>query len=168
MSRLFPILGLILLTGCSSSVVQPPETDKIHHALDELAAGRGEWDKFSITYDDMHGFHGGLTLTIHGDGQIERQIVINHAEVQTGKTLLVPKEDLEKLLALLRELRVWEQRTAERTSLPDESRTELTIHYGDNKTTIWEWYNEMSANARIEKVHDLMSQLVRSQQQPPQ
>jgi hypothetical protein len=146
---------LLSISGGSPSPVQNPRAARMHACLDELAAGRADWRKFSLTYDDVHGLHGGLTLTIHGDGHVEQQAV----RIQTQEPHDVRKRDLEKLLALLRELKAWEQRTPERQAVPDESVASLTIRCGGDAVRIWEWYNEVAANARIRRVHDLMTRL---------
>jgi hypothetical protein len=146
---------LLALAGCSPSPVQHPGADRMRACLDELAADRGDWSKFSVTYDDVHALHGGLTLSIYGDGRVEQHAV----RVQTRESRDVLKGDLKKLLALLRELQAWEQRTPERQAVPDESISSLTIRCGGDEVKIWEWYNEMAENARISRVRDLMSQL---------
>ena len=155
MPRLLAFACLLLVAGRPPSPVQDPGAARMRACLDELAAGRGDWGKFSLTYDDVHGLHGGLTLTIHGDGRVEQQAV----RIQTREPRDVNKRDLEELLGLLRELKAWEQRTPERQAVPDESIASLTTRCGGDAVRIWEWYNEMAANARIGRVHDLMSRL---------
>ncbi len=155
MPRFLAFACLLFVAGRSPSPVQDPGAAGMRACLDELAAGRGDWRKFSLTYDDVHALHGGLTLTIQGDGRVEQQAV----RIQTREPRDVRKRDLEKLVALLRELKAWEQRTPKRQAVPDESIASLTIRCGGDTVRIWEWYNEMAANARIRRVHDLMTRL---------
>lgn len=155
MVRCLSLACLLSVAGCSPSPVQHRTADKVRACLDQLAANRGDWSKFSVTYDDLHGLHGGLTLTIHGDGRVEQHAV----RAQTREPRDVLKPDLEKLLALLRELQAWEQRTPERQAVPDESIARLTIRCGGDEVTIWEWHNQMAENARIGRVSDLMTRL---------
>jgi hypothetical protein len=146
---------LLFVAGRSPSPVQDPGAAQMRACLDGLAAGRGDWRTFSLTYDDVHGLHGGLTLTIHGDGKVEQQAI----RIQAREPRDVRKRDLDRLVALLRELKVWEQRTPERQAVPDESIASLTILCGGSAVRIWEWYNEMAAEARIRRVQDRMTRL---------
>ena len=106
--------------------------------LNELSSGRGRWSEFSVTYNDLHGLHGGLTLTIYGDGRVEQEAV--RTKVRDPRH--VSREDLDRLVALLRELQAWEQRVPERDAVPDESRCQLTCRCGAAETTIWEYPGE--------------------------
>jgi hypothetical protein len=94
------VVGLINCLVGAFAIVN--SAGKIEAALDELAAGRGDWKSFSVKYDDLHGFHGGLTLTIHGDGRVEQHAV----PVEARETRQVAKSELERLVALLREIKV--------------------------------------------------------------
>jgi hypothetical protein len=71
----------------------------------------------------------------------------------------VSKPDLGRLVALLQEVRAWEQRTPERDAVPDESRSRLTVRCGDSESTVWEWYNDMQKANRISRVRALMTEL---------
>lgn len=126
---------------------------RVQAGLDALAAGRGDWKAFSVTYDDVHGLHGGLRLTIAGDGRVEQTAV----RTKVRGTRQVAPSDLQRLVTMLRDLRAWEQRTPERAPVPDESRSRLIIRTAGGETTIWEWYNDMPKNARIVRVRDLMT-----------
>ncbi|MBL8483304.1 MAG: hypothetical protein JNJ60_13985 [Rhodocyclaceae bacterium] len=128
---------------------------KIRDALQALADGNGDWRLFTVVYDDLHPFHGGLTLTIHGNGSVEQKSV----RTEVGQTTKVSAPDLEKLVSLLRKLEAWEQRVPERMAVPDESRARLVITYGEYQTVIWEWYNDLAKNRRISEIRDLMKQI---------
>ena len=123
--------------------------------LERLSRGAGDLASVSVTYDDLHGLHGGLLLTIYGDGRAEQKAV----RTDMRETRRVSPADLQRLIALVRELQAWEQRTPERAPVPDESRSRLTIRVGEAETTVWEWYNDMRKNARIGRVRDLMTEI---------
>ncbi len=55
MSRPVRLVGLLVLGGCSSSVVQPPGGQKVRACLDDLAAARGDWSGFSVSHYDLDG-----------------------------------------------------------------------------------------------------------------
>jgi hypothetical protein len=134
---------------------QPPGGEQVRTALNSLATGRGDWTTFSVTYDDLHPMHGGLTLTIHGDGHVEKKVL----RMESQEPRQVSRPDLERLVSLLQEIHAWEQRTPERNPVPDESRSLLIVRSGKAETTIWEWYNDMRSNNRIVRVRDLMTEI---------
>src|SRR5262245_36004984 len=84
----------------SQRSIQPPHGEEVRAALDSLAAGRGDWTMFSVTYDDLHPMHGGLTLTIHGDGRVEKKVL----RMETREPRQVSRQDLELLVGLLAEM----------------------------------------------------------------
>lgn len=124
--------------------------------LEELQSGKAPLtDGFSVCYDDLHGLHGGLTLTIKGDGAVAQKAV----RVKAGQTRKVTAEQLKALLKLLIELEAWKQKTPERPPVPDESRARLTITVGERQSEVWEWYNDLAKGQRIIKVRELMKRL---------
>jgi hypothetical protein len=149
------LTGLLVFECFSQSPVQPAGAAQVRKGLEALAASSGDWAAFAVTYDDLHGLHGGLTLTIRGDGQVEQRAV----RTEVGKPRRVPRPDLQRLVARLLEVRAWEQRTATRTAAADESTTRLIVRSGGAEVTIWEWYNDMRQNARIVRVRDLMTEI---------
>jgi hypothetical protein len=127
--------------------------------MKNLLAGieTGELDllRLEVTYDSMHPFWGGLTLTIKGSGEVEQKAV----RQAVGQTKRVTREDLLRLANLLLQEEAWAQRTAERTMVPDESRVRLTIRYGDEESAIWERHNHLQVNQRIVHIRDLMFEI---------
>ncbi len=114
---------------------------RIAAALARLATGEGDWAPFALTYDDLHGLHGGLTLTIRGDGTVEQKAVRQKA----GEARTVSRRRSGKWRRLLERHRAWEQREAERTARPDESRGAAgRSHTAASGYAIWEWHNEYS------------------------
>ena len=69
------------------------------------------------------------------------------------------RQDLDRLVTLLREVQAWEQRTPARAPIPDESTSRLTVRCNGAEVTIWEWFNDMPKNARIVRVRDLMTEI---------
>ena len=147
------MLALLLLAQADPN---PKKKDAMKGALQELAEGKGELRKFSVTWDDLHGLHGGLKLTINGDGTIVQEAV--HAKVGEPREKVDPKgvrELVDKLLAL----EAWIQKVPERPAIPDESRARLKISAGGESVTVWEWYNDLAKNKRLVEVRDLMQKL---------
>lgn len=149
------VVGVLALSGVLQVPIQPAGAAPVRAGLADLAAGRANWAAFAVTYDDLQGLHGGLILTIHGDGRVEQRAV----RTKTGEPRMVSRQDLDRLAKLLLEVDAWEQRTPARTPVPDESASRLTVRYGGAETTIWEWFNDMPKNARIVRVRDLMTEI---------
>jgi hypothetical protein len=139
---------------------QPPpavsSTDRapltIREALLEITAGKLNPTPLSITYDDMHGLWGGLTLTIRGDGNVEQKAVKEKA----GTPTVVSRDSILKLVRHLLQQKAWEQREPQRAPKSDESRARLVIQYGKQRSEIWEWYNDLDKNQRLGKIRELM------------
>jgi hypothetical protein len=123
--------------------------------LEQVAGGKLPLEPLVVLYDDLHPFHGGFWLAIHGDGKVEQDA----KREQIGEPKKVARADVLKLLALVRKQRAWEQRTPERAPVPDESRARLTIAWRDRQSMIWEWYNELAANKRMIEIRELMKQI---------
>ncbi len=117
--------------------------------LGKLSVGRGDMAKLSVIYDDAHALHGGMTLRVDGTGQL----TANAIGQKTGEVRqTISKEDLAKLVTLLLEQHAWTQETPDRSAKPDESTARLTIIYGDDSITVWEWYKQMEKNQRLIKI----------------
>jgi hypothetical protein len=140
----------------SKPPVTPEEKDSgpltIREALLEITAGKLNPTPLSITYDDMHGLWGGLTLTIRGDGNVEQKSV----KEDVGTPAAVSRDSVLKLVRLLLKEKAWEQREPPRAPKPDESEARLVIQYGKQRSEIWEWYNDLDKNQRLGKIRDLM------------
>jgi hypothetical protein len=121
-------------------------------ALNEMLASQRVPADLSIIYDDMHGLWGGSTYTVQGDGSIEWQVRPRGAPAPTTSEKRISERELLALVRLLVELSAWEQRTADRPPVPDESRAYLTITLDGKLSRMWEWYNDMRANGRLIQV----------------
>jgi hypothetical protein len=112
-----------------------------------------------ITYDDMHGLWGGTTITIHGDGHMERRTQqMGVAEVDMTQTQ-IDEPALIELIDLLIKLTAWEQVTPDDMLIPDESRAHLTISVNGHTSNMWERFNEMVANNRLIQVKNRLEGL---------
>lgn len=161
------LLLCALLAGCGGSGAKPKQggvkkvgdekkmMSAIEEGLKQFQAGKLEPTKLTVIYSDLHGLHGGLELEVSGDGKVRQQAV--RAKVQPASDL--GAEQVQQLVGLLIEQKAWEQRVPERTAVPDESRARLTIQIGGQSTTIWEWYNDLSANDRMVRVREKMKDL---------
>jgi len=110
---------------------------------------------FTVTYDDLHPLHGGLRLSIHGNGKVEQTVQRTNA----GEVKTVTAGELRRLVELLYKHRVWDQRVPERQPIPDESRSQLVLTYGRHSVTVWEWYNDLETNKRIIEIREFMKKI---------
>ncbi|MDQ3815001.1 MAG: hypothetical protein M3347_13745 [Armatimonadota bacterium] len=125
--------------------------------LRALAAGQMPED-LAIIYSDMHGLYGGVTITIRAGGhyeRIKRQQRAGAPAVARGTLTSEQVADVGRRL----EVTGWEQRTPERTPVPDESFATLTVRCDGSQATVWEWYNERGSERRMERVRDFMAEL---------
>jgi len=135
---------------------QSADAARIQGALTALTKDARGMKTLTVTYDDLHGLHGGLKLTVHGDGRVEQQAVREKAGQPKES---VAAADLQRLIALLVELAAWEQRVPKRRPVPDESQARLSITLDGTSSTIWEWYNDLAKHQRIVRVRELMKQI---------
>ena len=113
----------------------------------------------AITYDDMHGLWGGTTITIRGDGHMERRTQqIGVVEVDVTQTQ-IDKPALLELIDLLISLAAWDQVTPDDMLIPDESRANLAISVNGYTSNMWERVNETVANNRLIQVKNRLEGL---------
>jgi hypothetical protein len=109
-----------------------------------------------VTYSDMHGLWGGVTMTLTGGGDYERT-----SREPGGPPAAVRRRvaagRVAAIVGLLLEIDAWEQGVAERPPLPDESRATLTIRCGGAETSIWERYNDLRETQRLARVRDALA-----------
>lgn len=145
------------LAGSRQEGVNQRVADRVtvRKALEEIASGRGDFKPLTVTYDDLHALWGGLRLAIRGTGQVEQTAV----REKVGEPRNVPRAELVKLAVLLVRHAAWEQRVPDRAALPDESRTSLTITYGQASVTIWEWHNDLAKSRRLSEIGGFMKRI---------
>ncbi len=155
---LLKFLGMVSTTvvvnACTDGRAQTPvPTTDVRDALTELARGEGDLAPLTVTFDHLHALHGGLQLTIHGDGRVEQRALRTKAGDPKDQ---ITQDDLKSLAALLVKHEVWTERIDERPPVPDESRATLKTCYRDECVEIREWYNDLEKNARIGDVLKVM------------
>ena len=146
---------LAVLSGCVHQLVD----EQNNHALleDQLKsylAGESPSEQIEVTYSDMHGLWGGLTLSVSETGEIEQEFV--NVEVPPAGDF--SPSEFKELVMLLVEIEAWDQKVPDRTPVPDESKATLTIETGSSHVKIWEWFNDLEQNNRLVKVRDLMQE----------
>ena len=132
------------------------EPSQIASILEQIASGKLDPGPLVAEYSDLHGFHGGLKLTIHGTGDVQQQAV----RERVGTPKKVSRDDLLRLVRLLLAQQVWEQRVVrEGLPVPDESLAYVTVLYKEERAGIWEWYNTLHRNQRIVVIRELMKEI---------
>jgi hypothetical protein len=111
-----------------------------------------------VRYDDLHFMHGGLAITVRGDGTWERAEMPHRKpgrgpEQRQGR---LPPARLLPLIRLLVQLEAWKQLTPARPPVPDESAARLDISVAGQSANMWEWYNEMYGNDRLIRIRKMM------------
>jgi len=155
--RILVVLSLLILPPASGAQeTDPKKREAVKSALTDLAQGKGDLEKLRVTWNDLHGLHGGLRLTIQGDGKITQEVVRAEAGKPKEK---VEAKDLKELIDKLIAHEAWAQRVPERVAVPDESRATLTIAVGADSATVWEWYNDLARNKRLVEIRDLMQKI---------
>jgi hypothetical protein len=155
------IFLLLCVMSCQNAGVTGAGIKSVEGELRAISKNRKLPSDLFLTYDDMHGLWGGMTINIRGSGSGEvRERARGDAKPEIVETTISENRLLE-LIELLIELRAWEQRTPERPAVPDESKARLTIRVGERTSNVWEWFNEMSKNNRLIQIKSKMGELVK-------
>jgi hypothetical protein len=126
--------------------------------LKDLADGRAT-QNLSIVYTDMHGLWGGVTITLSTSGAYE---LLERARGQMVPDLVhrtIASAQVQNVIRLLLEGRMWEQQLLQRTPIPDEVLATLTLKSGDIESSIWELYNNLEKNNRLVRLRRLLLEL---------
>jgi len=164
------VLAAVTLTGCEKTpkrssigdakpaAVASEKTAEISSMKAELqrlvSAERSPGD-LKVTYDDLHGLHGGLTLSIDGSGKVTQKAV----RVKTTEPVDLEPKQVTELLKLLIELEAWHQIVPEAAMVPDESRAHVTIEAGGQTSDVWERFNNLEKHARLVRIRERMKDL---------
>jgi len=132
---------------------QPKKPKTIEETLKLIAENKLDITPLNITYDDFHGFHGGLTISIKGDGSITQKAI--HTSIAPAINL-VSNKNIHGLIELLIKEKMWLQVTPPRTAIPDETTARLFITYDVQTSEVWEWFNDMVDNDRMIKIKEYM------------
>lgn len=165
--QLTVILTTVIFVGgisCSSTPSITANRASVESALQASLMSSKVPPDLEITYDDTHGLWGGTAIIIHGSGRGERRERANGgAKPEIFETAIEQKQLLE-LIQLLIELEAWEQQTPDRQPLADESRATLTISVDGQRSSMWEWFNEMAKKKRLIEIKAKMSEMTRATQ----
>ncbi|MDB4371422.1 hypothetical protein N9Z44_04905 [Mariniblastus sp.] len=148
------IAVLFFLNG--EKISEPNQAKSINETLNQICEGKLDITPLKVTYDDSHGFHGGLVLSISGDGSVSQKT--ERTEIKPPQKQ-ISKDDIQSLVTLLIKEECWAQMTPPRAAVPDESSARLIISYENQETMIWEWFNEMTSNDRIIKIKNHMAMI---------
>ena len=170
MCRLHPTtLGLILLflAACSGtprgngSTAAPSGAPpgSLDEALEQIAAGERPPGDLEVIYDDMHGLHGGETITLHGDGTVTAVRREPPDSPQTEHTAQVSPERVLEIVELVVDIEGWEQEVPERVMVPDESTARLGLRGAGFEGGMWEFYNDLEGLDRLVRVKRAMEAL---------
>jgi hypothetical protein len=145
-------LGLIVVTCSSHAADPPPETSAVREQLQAFLDGKLPPDQLTITYTDLHGLYGGLSLTIRGTGEVQQKAV----RQQVPEPQKLTPTQVTALVQLLIEQQAWRQETPQAVLLPDESRATLKIAAGKSHSAIWERIRELKSNRRLMVIREQM------------
>ena len=106
------LLVIFLLLGCS----RPIEKHTIEDQLKIFINNTTPDQSLVIDYSDIHALWGGLHVVVKGDGNLYQKV--DNGEIKQVKNL--SKDELNEIVSLIIDLRLWQQETPNREPLPDE------------------------------------------------
>jgi len=145
------VLAAVLLTGCEKT----PKPSSMKAELQRLVTEEASRTDLKITYDDLHGLHGGLTLSIDGSGKVTQKAV----RVKTSEPVDLEPNQVTELLQLVIELEAWHQLVPEKAMVPDESRAHVLIEAGGQTSDVWERHNNLDKHDRLVRIRERMKDL---------
>jgi len=134
--------------------------------LEDFAEGRAA-QNLTIVYNDMHGLWGGVTITLSTSGAYELLERKRGQVVPDMVRRTVSPTQIQEVVHLLLETRLWEQHPLERAPIPDEVVATLTLRTGDDVSSIWELYNNLERNGRLVRVRRLLLELAKERLRDP-
>jgi hypothetical protein len=132
----------------------------IAELLEGIAGGGQPAGDLEVVYDDMHGLHGGETITLRGDGSVTARRRDPPDTPQTEHGTTATSEQVLELVTLLLDIEAWRQEVPERTLVPDESIARLFIRGAGLEASMWEFYNDLEGLGRLVRVKRTMEALV--------
>jgi len=157
-----PVVFALVLAGsisCGGNASVRSNLMSVENELNRIQAGSEVPTDLHIMYDDMHGLWGGTSIVITGNGNAGRRERERGNSKSENFERSVTREQLLELVKLLIEHKAWEQRTAHRDPVPDESRASLRIQVNGQSSNVWEWFNDMEKNERLIKIKMKMKQM---------
>ena len=120
--------------------------------LEAVAAGNRPPGDLEVVYDDIHGLHGGETITLHGDGALTAVRRDPPDSPQTDHAAQATPEQVLEIVELLVDIGAWEQEVPERVMVPDESTARLELRGAGLEGGMWEFYNDLEGLGRLVRV----------------
>ncbi len=145
------IVLAVCLMAPSLAVANPLDAS-LEAATRQARVARG----LVLTYDDLHGLHGGDRYELEGRKLLHTHKARGPAPATETRVTLTEAQ-LQELAQLLHAQELWEQQTVGRQARPDESRARLTMSLDGQSAEVWEWYNEMLGNDRLVRVRAALS-----------
>jgi len=151
------VFTLLLLASGFSNGCGGGMADQVRSAA---RAGEAPED-LVVTYDDYHTTWGGERLVLSADRSLEmsRWRPGDPEDAPRVVSGSISAEAFEQTLQLLVDLEAWEQRIEEDEGRLDDARARLTIAVGGDRTTIWEWRNDLEATRRIVRIKQQLEAL---------
>ncbi|MBI5499914.1 MAG: hypothetical protein HY907_06700 [Deltaproteobacteria bacterium] len=141
------------------SAATPAVPATLEELLVEVAGGTRPPGDLEVTYDDMHGLHGGETITLHGDGTVTARRRDPPDTPQTEHSGHASPEQVLEVVELLVDIRAWSQEVPERTLVPDESLAHLRLSGVGLEGGFWEFYNDLGGLDRLVRVKQALEAL---------
>ena len=159
----------VLVGGCSSTL--GARLEDAHERAEAPAELR-------LTYEDVSLAWGGQRVELAGDGALEvrrsRPDFVRPAGDPEGelgpeaapaesdlRRLRIPPRELARLIAVLVEIRAWEQAPSRGTEpVVDRGRARLRLRFGDASSEIWEWAEDLEGNDRLIRVRAELERLI--------
>ena len=64
------LLAFFIALLCVTESAAQSGTSSVEQHLKSVLAGATPFDALTVTYTDLHGLYGGLSMTIHGSGKV--------------------------------------------------------------------------------------------------
>ena len=126
--------------------------------LKDFADGHAT-QNLTIVYSDMHGLWGGITVTLSTSGAYELLERARGAIVPDLVQRTITLAQVQDVIRLLLELRLWEQQALERRPMPDEVLATLTLRTDITEASIWELHTNLERNGRLVRMRRLLLDL---------
>jgi hypothetical protein len=123
--------------------------------LAQLAGGSAV--DLRVVYSDVHPLWGGVSITVDGSGAWQRSDWEPGDAANFARSGTLTRTEIAALGQLLLDIRAWEQVVPAAPPVPDESRATLALEAADERSSIWERFNDLEAGRRIGLVRDMLT-----------
>lgn len=160
-SSLMRGLSLITLLAGLGLLTAGAAAPTLQSALTGIKTSGAVPTSLEVVYDDMHPLWGGMTVSVKGDGKVHMETRQRGQPAPTTTESTATAAKVMDLVKLLVNVEAWNQKTPDRTPVPDESRATLTVKVDAVQGGFWEWYNDLESNKRLSKVRDAMTEMAK-------